>query len=83
MQKKGDIRKATSNLVSPILIVKRSNKYRVCVDYRSIMEVLPIDPYPMPLISEIPLRVRSLACFSKINHTEAFYYVRIAEGHQH
>jgi hypothetical protein len=83
MEKRGYIPKSTSDIVSSILIVEQPNKYRVCDESCSINKVLPMDPYPMPLISEIRLRVGSLECLSKIVFTEAFYYVRIAQGLQH
>ena len=40
-------------LTNPILVPKKNNKWRMCVDYTSLNKVCPKDPYPLPRIDQI------------------------------
>ena len=37
-------------LANPILVPKKNNKWRICVDYTSLNKACPKDPYPLPRI---------------------------------
>lgn len=54
MLKLGVIEKSTSSWSSPILLVpKKDNSYRVCVDFRKLNRVTERDAYPLPYMSSI------------------------------
>jgi hypothetical protein len=37
-------------LANPILVKKKSEKWRMCVDYTSLNKACPKDPFPLPCI---------------------------------
>ena len=37
-------------LTNPILVPKKNNKWRICVDYTGLNKACPKDPYPLPHI---------------------------------
>jgi hypothetical protein len=37
-------------LANPILVKKKSRKWRMCVDYTSLNKACPKDPFPLPRI---------------------------------
>ena len=40
-------------LANPILVRKKSGKYRMCVDYTGLNKVCPKDPFPLSHIDQI------------------------------
>ena len=40
-------------LANPILVRKKSGKWRMCVDYTGLNKVCPKDPFPLPRIDQI------------------------------
>ena len=59
------IRKSNSNLASPIVVVnKKDETKRICVDFRKINEVTETDPFPLPLIDEIVQKLAAAKVFS-------------------
>ena len=40
-------------LANPILVRKKSEKWRMCVDYTSLNKACPKDPFPLPRIDQI------------------------------
>jgi hypothetical protein len=37
-------------LANPVLVKKKNNKWRMCVDYTSLNKACPKDPFPLPHI---------------------------------
>jgi hypothetical protein len=37
-------------LANPVLVKKKNNKWRMCVDYTSLIKACPKDPFPLPRI---------------------------------
>jgi hypothetical protein len=40
-------------LANPILVKKKSKKWRMCVDYTSLNKACPNDPFPLPCIDQV------------------------------
>ena len=40
-------------LANPVLVRKKSRKWRMCVDYTGLNKVCPKDPFPLPHIDQI------------------------------
>ena len=52
-------------LANPVLVPKKNNKSRMCVDYTSLNKACPKDPYPLPRIDQIidSTSASELLCF--------------------
>src|SRR5580704_8184040 len=81
---RGFIRPSYSKFGSPVLLIpkKDSVELRLCVDFRRLNEVTVKDRYPIPLISDLQDRVAGSKWYTKIDLKEAFYLIRIKEGHE-
>jgi hypothetical protein len=40
-------------LANPVLVKKKNNKWRMCVDYTSLNKACPKDPFPLPRIDQV------------------------------
>ncbi|KII63191.1 Transposon Ty3-I Gag-Pol polyprotein [Thelohanellus kitauei] len=68
MLRTGAISPCKSSWVSPIVLVKKkNNSYRLCVDYRKLNNVTVKDKYPLPNIEEIFDRFSGSKVFSTID----------------
>ena len=41
-------------LANPVLVQKKSGKWRMCVDYTGLKKACPKDPFPLPRIDVTP-----------------------------
>jgi hypothetical protein len=83
-QRKGFIRRSSSDSSSPVLFVKKpGGGLRVCVDYRALNEITVKDRYPLPLTKESLNQLKGMKWFSKIDIISAFNNLRIKEGQEH
>ena len=69
MMKMGVIRESGSPYASPVVVVKRKdNTNRICVDYRRLNKLTVFDPEPMPTAEHL---------FQKL---KVFYQNRLKQG---
>jgi hypothetical protein len=40
-------------LANPVLILKKNNKWRMCIDYTSLNKACPKDPFALPRIDQV------------------------------
>lgn len=76
----GVVERSSSPWSSPILLVgKKDNSYRFCVDYRKVNAVTEKDAYPLPYVSAILDRLRGAKYISSLDIFSAFWQVEVEE----
>lgn len=77
----GIIEKSTSPWSSPILLVKKKdNTYRFCVDYRKLNQVTEKDAYPLPYISNTLDKLKNAKYLSSLDIKSAYFQVPLSES---
>lgn len=67
-KKEGIIRKSVSDFASPVVLVKKKNdSHKLCVDYRMLNKKIMKDRYSLPLIEDQLDRLQSARVFSTID----------------
>jgi hypothetical protein len=80
---KGNIQPSHSSIGHGVLFTpKKDRSDRLCVDYQPLNDATIKDQYPLPLIQEIQDKIRGAKWFTKLNITDAYYRIRIAEGEE-
>lgn len=70
---KGVITESTSPWASPVVLVrKKDNTTRFCIDYRKLNSVTKIDSYPLPRIAD---------CFDSLSGSKMFSTMDLASGY--
>ena len=80
MMKMGVIRECDSPYASPVVVVKKKdNTNRVCVDYRRLNKLTVIDPEPMPTTKHLFQRLSGDKFFTKIDPSKGCWQITIPE----
>src|SRR5215213_4622256 len=80
MLENGIIRESTSSWASPIVVVKKkNNKLRFCVDYRKVNACTEQDKYPLPLIADIFDSLEGSKYFSSLDLASGYWQMEVAE----
>lgn len=81
MLAQGVIERSNSPWSSPILLIpKRDNTYRFCVDYRKLNAVTKRDAYPLPYVSHILDKLRDARFLSTLDIKSAYWEIPMAEA---
>lgn len=71
---------STSNYNSPILLVpKKGDKWRLCIDYRQVNKKLIADKYPLPRIEDILDNLGRAKFFSILDMYSGFHQIPLHE----
>ena len=80
----GVIRESTSLYASPVVVVKKKdNTNRVCVNYRKLTKLTVFDPGPMPTAEHLFQKVTGDKLYSKIDLSKGYWQIAIPEEDVH
>ena len=80
MLEEGIIEAANSEWASPIVIIKKKDDtIRLCVDYRKLNAMTQIDAYPMPRIDDILDQVGQARYITTLDLAKGYWQVPVAE----
>ncbi|CAH2108926.1 unnamed protein product [Euphydryas editha] len=78
------IKESHSAYASPIVLVrKKTNDYRLCVDYRALNKKTIKDSYPMPVIDDQLDRLNGKSYFTSLDLASGYYQIPVNESSQH
>lgn len=79
MVEAGIAEKSISPYASPIVVVpKKDDSIRLCVDYRKLNETTNFDPQPMPKLEDIINRLGKAKYLSKLDLTKGFWQIPLS-----
>ncbi|GIX76875.1 retrovirus-related Pol polyprotein from transposon 297 [Caerostris darwini] len=76
----GIIRSSSSEYASPIVLVKKKdNTTRLCVDYRKVNRKLVKDRFPLPLIDDVLDKLQDAKVYTTLHLKNGFFHVAVDE----
>lgn len=81
MLKEGVVEPSTSPWNNPIVMVrKKDNKYRFCIDFRKVNEVSMKDAYPLPFINSILDKLREARFISTLDLRSSYWLIPLTDN---
>jgi hypothetical protein len=80
----GVIRPSNNSFASPLIMVKKKDQtWRPCVDYRHLNALTVKSKYPLPVIDELLDELHGASCFSKLNLRASYHQIWLTEGDEY
>ena len=80
LMKKEIIRESASEYSSRVVLVKKKNNtYRMCINYRELNKKVERNHFPLPVIEDMIIKLKSMKYFSSLDLKNGFYHVDISE----
>lgn len=73
------IEESSSSWSSPVVLIRKPNKVRLCLDSRKVNAVTKKDAYPLPLINGILGRLNNTTIISSIDLKDAFWQIPLSK----
>jgi len=84
MLKRKVVRPSKSAYASPVVLVRKKNDdWRFCVDYRRLNELIKSDSYPLPLIEDILTYLNNCKWFVSLDMNAGYWQIPIKEEDKH